>query len=612
VVGKVLNWRDISRPDALGTTIANQWCDWFNLSATKRASWEEVRKYVYATDTTQTSNSALPWKNSTTIPKLCQIRDNLYANYHATIFPNTKRKWLTWDASQKDANQKDKRDAILNYMAWAVQQDRFKKEVAKLILDFIDYGNAFAMPEWVDERSSVKDQLKGTTGVGYVGPTLRRISPLDIVFNPTAPSFLEAPKIIRSIVSIGEVKKILDSQSTPEDAQAYQELYDYLLELRQTIRNHPGYDLQVQDAYYQMDGFTSFRSYLESDYVEILTFYGDIFDWDKKELLQNHKIMVVDRHKVISQKVNPSYFGYPPVFHVGWRPRQDNLWAMGPLDNLVGLQYRVDHIENLKADVFDLLTFPPLKVKGFVEDFNWGPMERIYMGDEGDVEMMAPPFQILQANIEIGQLLQTMEEMAGAPREAMGFRTPGEKTMYEVQRLENAASRIFTTRIIQFEEFLEQTYNSLLELGRRHMSEVQEISVFDDEFKIQTFMSLTPQDITGAGRLKPIAARHFAEKAEIVQNISAFYASGPGQDPDVRMHLSGINTAKLFEELLSLQDFQLVQPYVRLTEQADAMRMQNAAQEQVTMEAQTPSGLTPDDVDPEMGGMPGMPGMGPA
>jgi hypothetical protein len=43
--------------------------------------------------------------------------------------------------------------------------------------------------------------------------------------------------------------------------------------------------------------------------------------------------------------------------------------------------------------------------------------------------------------------------------------------------------------------------------------------------------------------------------------------------------------------------------------------MQNAAQEQVTMEAQTPSGLTPDDVDPEMGGMPGaggMPGMGPA
>jgi hypothetical protein len=41
---------------------------------------------------------------------------------------------------------------------------------------------------------------------------------------------------------------------------------------------------------------------------------------------------------------------------------------MGPLDNLVGMQYRIDHLENLKADVFDLIAFPPLKIKGYVED----------------------------------------------------------------------------------------------------------------------------------------------------------------------------------------------------------------------------------------------------
>jgi hypothetical protein len=561
-------------------------------AAVKRAAWEEVRKYVYATDTTQTSNSSLPWKNSTTIPKLCQIRDNLYSNYIATIFPNTKKKWLQWDASQKDSNEQEKRDAIISYMAWAVQQDRFKKEISKLILDFIDYGNAFAMPEWIDERQALKDP---NIKVGYVGPSLRRVSPLDIVFNPTAPSFIEAPKIIRSLVSLGEVKNIIDSQSTDESKAAYEALYEYLINLRQVIRNNPGADLQVQDAYFQMDGFSSFRHYLESDYVEILTFYGDIYDWDKKEVLQNYKVMVVDRHKVLSSKPNPSYFGFPPIFHCGWRPRQDNLWAMGPLDNLVGMQYRVDHIENLKADVFDLLTFPPLKVKGFVEDFTWGPMERIYVGDEGDVEMIVPAFQILQANVEIGQLLQTMEEMAGSPKEAMGFRTPGEKTAYEVQRLENAASRIFTTRIIQFEEFLEQNLNAMLELGRRNMAGVQEISIFDDEFKIQTFMSLTPQDITGAGRLKPMAARHFAEKAEVVQNVSNFYSSGPGQDPDVRMHISGWAVAKMFEDLLGLQDWGLFQQYVRITEQADAQKLQNTAQEQVAMHAQTPSGLTPDD-----------------
>jgi hypothetical protein len=36
--------------------------------------------------------------------------------------------------------------------------------------------------------------------------------------------------------------------------------------------------------------------------------------------------------------------------------------------------------------------------------------------------------------------MNLMEEMAGAPKEAMGFRSPGEKTKYEVQRLESAAS----------------------------------------------------------------------------------------------------------------------------------------------------------------------------
>jgi len=84
---------------------------------------EEVRRYVYATDTTQTSNANLPWKNKTTIPKLCQIRDNLFANYIATLFP--KRKWLVWEADNLDSNDVAKRDAIVNYMTWAIEQPTF-------------------------------------------------------------------------------------------------------------------------------------------------------------------------------------------------------------------------------------------------------------------------------------------------------------------------------------------------------------------------------------------------------------------------------------------------------------------------------------------------------
>ena len=126
---------------------------------------------------------------------------------------------------------------------------------------------------------------------------------------------------------------------------------------------------------------------------------------------------------------------------------------MGPLDNLVGMQYRIDHLENLKADAFDQIAVPLIKIKGLVEDFEFQPGERIYTGEDGDVEFLRPESSILQANLEIQELEAEMEIMAGAPREAMGIRTPGEKTAFEVQRLDAAASRTFQHKINAFEMF---------------------------------------------------------------------------------------------------------------------------------------------------------------
>jgi len=593
-IGKVLNVRDVLQEDRLGCWIANKWIEWDTGRQIKKQEWEEVRKYLYAVDTSKTSNSKLPWKNKTTVPKLCQIADNLKANYFASLFP--KRKSLDWEANAEDSNSVAKREAIVNYMRYVLTQDTFVREIKKCIDDFVEYGNAFVMPDWEDYRQELEDKIQ----IGYVGPTIRRINPTDIVFNPVADSFIKSPKIVRTLISLGEVKEMLTRMSNDGNKEDYEKLWDYLKEVR-SYAKHAGGDLISKDNQYQVDGFTSFRHYLESDFVELLTFYGDIYDYEKDEFLRNHVVIIADRHKVISKKPNPSFFGYPPIFHVGWRTRQDNLWAMGPLDNLVGLQYRIDHIENLKADVFDLITFPPLKVRGYVENFEWGPFQRIYVGDkDSDVEILAPPFQVLTANQEIQYLMTVMEEMAGSPKEAMGFRTPGEKTKYEVQRLENAASRIFQHKILQFEGLLEHCLNAMLELARRKLPDILSIPVFDDEFKMTTFMDLTPPDITGVGRIRPLAAKHFAEKAEIVQNLTSFFASPLGQDPTITMHFSGVKIASLLENVLDLSDFNVVQPYIRIAEEAEATKLASSAQQQIAMETQTPSGLTPDDVDQEV------------
>jgi hypothetical protein len=587
LTSKVLELCDILNEDRLAVKITEQYQEWDMLRNQWKANKEEVRKYVYATDTTQTTNSQLPWKNKTTIPKLCHIRDNLYSNYTSVLFP--QRKWLVWDANEKDSDQIHKRDAIVNYMAWAIEQPSFKHEIDKIILDYIDFGNCFATVEWIDERVVQPD---GRTHAGYIGPCVRRIDPLNIVMNPTAESFGSAPKIIRSLVSLGEIKKILESLTNDQNREEYEELYSYLRDIRRNAAD-TGDTWSDKSSMYDIDGFGSYRDYLLSGVVEILTFYGDIYDDENDTLIQNHVITVVDRHKLIGKKPNPAFFGVPPIYHAPWRKRQDNLWGMGPLDNLVGMQYRLDHIENMRADVVDLTTYPVQLVTGYVEDYLWQPGGKIFATEEGKVELLQPQVSVLNANFELGQLEMKMEEMAGAPKEAMGFRTPGEKTKYEVQQLQNAAGRVFQNKIKQFEEqMIEPLLNAMLELARRNLTGVTVIKVFDDENKSSDFESLTVQDITGVGRIRPIAARHFAEQSNMIQNLTNLASSGLW--PMVQPHFSGIKLAQFFEKSFDLEQFDMMHPYIALGEQADAQKMANVLSEQVLMALGTATGRNGD------------------
>ncbi len=594
MTGKVLELENILSPDLLATRLTERYIEWDTLRNQWKVDKEEIRRYVYATDTSSTTNVTNPWKNRTTIPKVCQIRDNLYSNYTATMFP--KRKWLVWEADEKDSAQVAKRDSIVNYMSWCIEQPTFKHEIDKIILDYIDFGNCFATVEWVDHRV----QQPGKTQSGYVGPAIRRISPLDMVFNPIAEDFQSSPKFIRSIVSMGELKDLLMRMSNDENQEEYHKLYDYLKNVRYRARTFEG-DWSQRDRLYAVDGFSSFRAYLLSDYCEVLTYYGDWYDHLTDEFQKNRVITVVDRHKLIGNKPNPSFFGQPPIFHVPWRKRQDNLWGMGPLDNLIGMQYRVDHLENLGADIWDFAAYPVQKVKGFVEDFVWQPGEKIFTSDEGDVDVIQPEVSILQGEQKIGMYLDTMEKMAGAPGEAMGFRSPGEKTKYEVQRLENASARIFQNKINQFEEhIIEPLLNAMLELARRNLTEAITIKVFDDELKVASFETLSVEDITGVGRIKPIAARHFAEQAELVQNLTSL--TGSGLWPTVQPHFSGIKLAKILEHVFDLADYEVVLPFVALAEQAEGQNQAQQLQQQMMQQMGTATGMGHDyDVNPQTG-----------
>ena len=567
----------IDGKEAFAEAIATQYTEWEML----RRSWvdekKELRNYIFATDTTKTTNSKLPWKNSTTIPKICQIRDNLHANYMAALFPNDD--WLNWEAEDREGANGEKRNVIESYMKNKTRVSQFRRVVSQLVLDYIDYGNCFSSIEYFDETRI--DPITNEEYPGFVGPKPIRISPYDIVFNPLAPDFDSAPKIIRSIKSIGELK--VELEENPEKGYL-NDVLDVMINNRAKVQAISSNDMAKSEGL-QIDGFSSIHHYYSSNYVELLEFVGDIYDQTEGKLYKDHIITVADRTHIIRKIPNPTW-RKSTIRHVGWRIRPDNLYAMGPLDNLVGMQYRIDHLENLKADVFDLIAHPVMKIKGFVEEFDYGPGERIFVGDDGDVEFMRPDASALAADNQIDRLEQKMEELAGAPKQAMGMRTPGEKTAFEVQSLQNAAGRIFQNKISYFEQmFLEPLLNDMLETARRNMNGKDIVKSIDNDLGVQIFQDITRDDLLAKGRIYPMGARHFAAKANMIQNLTQLSSSPLGQDPSISVHISGKKMAKLIEELLDLEKFNLVQDNIRVFEQQETQQLINSAQGQVDEQA---------------------------
>jgi hypothetical protein len=563
----------------IATEIAGLWNTWNGSRSEWRARVEENKKYVYATSTRETTNVSNPHNHSTHIPKISQIFDNLSANYTSALFPHED--WLKFVGNDPIAEQFDKKRAVLAYINTKHRLNNFQNVMQQLVNDWILTGNAFAGVTYVAENHI--DPETGQVYQGYVGPKVYRISPDDIVFNPLATDFRSAPKIIRSIKTLGELHRDLEENPTLGYSQ---EIIDTVTQNREVLKNFTDTSINkhIQMEY---DGFGSASVYFKSGYVEILEFYGDIYDTDAGVWYKNHVITVVDRQYVIRNEPLNTWSGRPHIFHCGWRIRPDNLWAMGPLDNLVGMQYLIDHLENARADAFDQMIDPDRVIKGDVDIEVRGAAIDYYVNDPsigGDVRYLTPDTTVLNADFQIQRKESQMEEYAGAPREAMGIRTPGEKTAFEVSSLQNAASRIFQNKITYFESaFMEPIINAEVEEARRNINGTDIVRILDDDFGVAEFMRITQADLTSNGTLIPMGARHFARQATLVQNLMQF-SQAMVQDPMMMQHFPAENLARAWEDLLGFKRLELYRKYGRTEEEVELARIQSVAQQQLQTE----------------------------
>lgn len=573
----------MNSPDDLAKEIMGLWYQWKSARSLAEQRWAEAKRYVFATSTRETTNVNNPWDNTVHRPKLYHIYNNLLVNTDFSLFP--KSDWLEFISFDAQSDSKEKRDAALAYLRTKHRLSGFRKVIRKLISDWILYGNCFAGVEYVTEKAL--DPMTGQEVVSYQGPRPYRISPYDIVFNPTAVSFEDSPKIVKIYKSLGEVEQEIMNSNSNFDLETLNKMKEDRAKFAQLNKG----ELDANKARgFEVNGIGDISNYYNSGYVLIYEFYGDIYDRTTGTFLKNHVVTVADGRYVLRKEPLNTYSGKPNIYHSVWKDTPDSLWGFGPLNNLVGMQYRINHLENAKADAFDQMLEPDMVFQGDPEIKRVGAAIHYFISESGAVTPLSPDTTVLNADFQIQKAENDMELYAGAPREAVGIRSPGEKTAFEVNQLMNAAQRVFEYQTNIFSEFLENIINAELEAAKQNLSGSDLVSIVNKDYGIEQFIKITREDLRSNGKVVPIGARDAARKARLTQQLNMFYSTGM-QDPEVMQHFPAKRVAEMWAELLDFES--LYEPYGRIPERLEAQRLQMSAQDMLQEESMIdPTGLS--------------------
>lgn len=557
--------------DNLARQISDLYQQWRTGRAKQLAEQREVSQYMYATSTRETANAVNPWSHTTHTPKLTQIADNLGTQYASALVG--REDFFTFEPGNEDAAVQSKKKAIIGYLKTKHKYSGFRQRMKACLNDWVQQGNCFGQLVYV--REMVKDKVSGTDVVVYEGPKLVRISPDDIEFDQTAATFEDSPKVVRQLVNMGEfMREVEEKPELAYDKAAVARVK----ELRGRTSNWKPNELEKINGR-EIAGFSDYSTYLRSGKIELLHFYGDIYDPVSSELRKDAVITVVDRRFVLRDQTASDWTNVGQIYHCGWRKRPETLWAQGPLAKLVGMQYLIDHLNNARSDAFDQMLSPDEVYVGQVETIVNGPTRQHFIDDgNGSVSQLRPDATVLSADLKIERLEMQMEAYAGAPREAMGLRTPGEKTAFEVDSLTNAASRLFQVKIDDFEdEFMEPLLNGEIELAMRNLNVADIAEMVDDDFGVLEFKTITKADLLAKGKLNPQGASHYAKRSQAVRELQQFQGVLAG-DQALAMHFPAKPRAKMWNDLMEFDRYGLYQEFGAIAEQVDLASAQAAAQ----------------------------------
>ena len=551
--------------------ILEQWLEHDSAREGVKTRWSEIEAYKYATDTNNSAMGVNAFDHSTHVPVLSSIAQDLEAIMAQTTTPHED--WFDFSPAVRESANKASKQKVKAYIKNRHKVDSFMEIKRKLDSDYVTYGNCFAMVEFVDETTDDK--------VGYIGPRVVRISPYDIVFNPTATSFERTPKIIRSVIEIGKLAEWRD-KGLGDTSVIEQILEDRSGNATKRMTQHE------KNQQYYPQGFNNYDSYHASGFLEVLWFYGDMYDPEKKQILKSRRMASIDGKYLIFNDVIDTPTGKPFIYKAGFMDLPDNLWSMGPLDNIVGLNYQINHRENAKNDALDKLINPDLVKIGDVEevyDEDTGKIE--YLAPEGGgVQELAINTQFFQFGLEVDRLEDTARKAARLPADIVGFRTPGEKTFGEVSALTEGAMRGFIHKAQSYERFLEKILEAELVISASNLSAALQVPGQVENGVIE-FLQITKKDLQVTGSLVARGAQRFARKNQVLSTLTQLSATPLLQV--AAQHISGKALALLVEELAELDGTGVFEEFAAISEQTEAQMVAQQAEQVAAMQTAQPT-----------------------
>jgi len=597
---KIDSSSSLTKEKSLAREIGNLWQRWDQDRREYTKLTRAVIQQIYAVNTKGTSHgSKLPHRNKTTTPKLAQIRDTLSSQIANSLFSRVN--YFTFVGSNDDSAARTNEVLMDSIARTKFEQSGFEIQLKKGIsTHLIPMGSLCVRSYYVDERHTADGQLQE----GYVGGKIDLISPLDIVFDLQARSFDESVKVVRSVVPVGafikevaeckygqgiDIEKIKGTLKGKEVSGSSVGMYSTELEehKRQIFKTY-GHEMR-QDL---QDGRL----------VEVLEFHGSWMDDDfNMDNRIDRRILVLNRSVVLTDQPlgqNEKLFFH--TYHEG----VGNLLPPGPLAMIYGLQYRLDHMENRMEDMWDQLAAPHYVERGSVRftDRNGnvdgdrtvpGGKYNLTDADSG-VDIIRPPVNLAEVNIQTEEIARRMEAMAAAPGDLMGIKTAGRQTATQFSAQRDSANTNFFSRVRALEEGLvEKLINHQVELYIKNFSDSDTIEILNEE-KAREFRDIKKSDLTVRGKFKAKGSKYLARRNEQLDILAQLQQAGVMQM--ITPHVSSIKLAEFAQFALGEDELDIVQPYVSVHESKELASLQQAAQDE--LEEERTQGLD-DVVTPE-------------